>query len=69
MESTPTGLIDITILSVGVGAFDDPYKNIIEFCADDHLASRKFASQTLWSPVFKDRQFAKQIWTHGPYRC
>ena len=24
MESAPTGLIDITILSVGVGAFDDP---------------------------------------------
>ena len=23
------------------------YKNIIAFCADDHLASRKFASQTL----------------------
>ena len=24
MESAPTGLIDIKILSVGVGAFDDP---------------------------------------------
>ena len=24
MESAPTGLIDITIFSVGVGAFDDP---------------------------------------------
>ena len=32
MESAPTGLIDITILSVGVGAFDDP--NIV---VDDTL--------------------------------
>ena len=27
------------------------YKNIIVFCSDDPLASRKFSSKTLWSPL------------------
>ena len=35
MESAPTGLIDITILSVGVGAFDDP-----DIVGDGILVSR-----------------------------
>ena len=49
MESAPTGLIDITILSVGVGAFDDP--NIV---GDDILGvpfikiSLHFARTTTW---------------------
>ena len=51
MESAPTGLIDITILSVGVGAFDDP--NIV---GDDVLGvpfikiSLSFARTTAGRP-------------------
>ena len=42
--------LQILFLSVGVGALDNPYKNIIAFCADDR-----------WSPVFKDRRGRRSL--------